>query len=73
MHKGICLDTELVGREELCLQHQSGGQTVMQNKRNSAEVQIFTSESLWSAQHGQTFANGNNESCFWKHCGYLST
>lgn len=44
MHKGKCLDTELVGREELCLQHQSCGQTLPQNKGNRAEVQICNSK-----------------------------
>lgn len=64
MHKGMCSDTELVGKKEICLQHQSRGQTVIQNKGKNADMQICTSEWLWSAQHGQTFATENNESSF---------
>ena len=61
MYKDMYLDTELVGRKQLCLQRQIPRENVTQNKDSSAEGQICTSFGLsaWP-----DLATENNESCF---------
>lgn len=73
MHKGKCLDTELVGREELCLQHQFYGQTLPQNKGNRAEVQIGSSKSFSLLSMARSLLLEIMSLVFRSTWGYLST